>query len=584
VLSSLPSVPSTDGRGELRRRFVEAARRAQIVTLVHRARTEAELGDLVTAELCEAFEAEIAFVLAPGDDRRAGVVGAYGLRPDEAERLPAQGVLDRSIEVPQHFAGPNLLTVGARALVLAPFQATTARGVVGVARLHDERFGEAEAALLEAVAENIAHALERLRLGEERDRLYRQAREQAQAARVIGSIADGVVLVDDAGVVQLWNPAAEAITGLQRDAVVGRPLHEGIPAWSAVADSLRAVREPASSSARATTVPIDLRGRELWLSIRAVGFAEGTVYAFHDLTEERRLEQLKADFIATVSHELRTPLAAVHGAAKTLLRDDVDLGDDVSRQLLALVSEQSDRLARMVEDILLASTLESPELELATERVDVSELAADAIAAARMHAGEQVTLELAAAPSLPQVAADRDKLRQVLVNLVGNAVKYSPAGGRIDVEVRAEDGHVAVLVRDEGLGIAPSEQNLIFEKFYRADANMTRGVSGSGLGLYISRELVHRMGGTISVESEPGEGSTFVVTLPAAVGPGAIASIVNPGGEPGGRLIVSVWRPGRRSLRSNGFRWSLAITVCGRPPSMLTLTVVQHEVAESQAT
>jgi two-component system, OmpR family, phosphate regulon sensor histidine kinase PhoR len=519
VLSSLPSVPSTDGRGELRRRFVEAARRAQIVTLVHRARTEAELGDLVTAELCEAFEAEIAFVLAPGDDGRAGVVGAYGLRPDEAERLPAQGVLDRSIEVPQHFAGPNLLTVGARALVLAPFQASTARGVVGVARLHDERFDEAEAALLEAVAENIAHALERLRLGEERDRLYRQAREQAQAARVIGSIADGVVLVDDAGVVQLWNPAAEAITGLQRDAVVGRPLHEAIPAWSAVADSLRAVREPVSSSARATTVPIDLGGRELWLSIRAVGFAEGTVYAFHDLTEERRLEQLKADFIATVSHELRTPLAAVHGAAKTLLRDDVDLGDDVSRQLLALVSEQSDRLARMVEDILLASTLESPELELATERVDVAELAADAIAAARMQAGEQVTLELAVAPSLPPVAADRDKLRQVLVNLVGNAVKYSPAGGRIDVEVRAEDGHVAVVVRDEGLGIAPSEQNLIFEKFYRADANMTRGVSGSGLGLYISRELVHRMGGTISVESEPGEGSTFVVTLPAAVGP-----------------------------------------------------------------
>jgi signal transduction histidine kinase len=133
-----------------------------------------------------------------------------------------------------------------------------------------------------------------------------------------------------------------------------------------------------------------------------------------------------------------------------------------------------------------------------------------------MQAGEQLTFELALAPSLPPVAADRDKLRQVLVNLVGNAVKYSPAGGRIEVAVTVDDGHVAVLVRDEGLGIAPSEQSLIFEKFYRADANMTRGVSGSGLGLYISRELVHRMGGTISVESQPGEGSTFVVTLPAA--------------------------------------------------------------------
>ncbi len=495
---------------------MEAARRAQIVTLVNRARTEAELGDLVTAELCEAFEAEIAFVLAPEDGRRPGIVGAYGLRPGEAERLPAQGVLDRGGEVPQLSAGPNLLTVGARALVLAPFSAATVRGVVGVARLHDERFDEAEAALLEAVAASIAHALERLRLAEERDRLYRQAHEQAQAARVIGSIADGVVLVDDAGIVQLWNPAAAAITGLECDAVVGRPLREAIPGWSAVADSLGAASDPASSSARATTVPIEVAGREVWLSIRAVGFAEGTVYAFHDLTEERRLEQLKADFIATVSHELRTPLAAVHGAAKTLLRDDVDLGHEVSRQLLDLVSEQSDRLARMVEDILLASRLESPELELATEHVDVGELAAEAIAGVRVQADERLALELNVTPSLSPVAADRDKLRQVLVNLVANAVKYSPAGGRIEVEAWDDDEHVRIVVRDQGLGIAPSEQGRIFEKFYRADANMTRGVSGSGLGLYITRELVHRMGGSISVESEPGKGSTFLVTLPVA--------------------------------------------------------------------
>jgi signal transduction histidine kinase len=152
------------------------------------------------------------------------------------------------------------------------------------------------------------------------------------------------------------------------------------------------------------------------------------------------------------------------------------------------------------------------------EHVDVAEVAAEVIAGARMQAREGLALELASPPpSLPPVAADRDKLRQVLVNLVANAVKYSPAGGRIAVDVSADDGRVAIAVRDEGLGIAPSEQRLIFEKFYRADANMTRGVSGSGLGLYITRELVHRMGGTISVRSHPGRGSTFVVTLPAAV-------------------------------------------------------------------
>jgi two-component system phosphate regulon sensor histidine kinase PhoR len=264
-------------------------------------------------------------------------------------------------------------------------------------------------------------------------------------------------------------------------------------------------------------VPVDVGGREVWLSIRGVGFADGTVYAFTDVTEDRRLEQLKADFIATVSHELRTPLAAVHGAAKTLQREDVLAGTEVFDHLLTLISEQSDRLVAMVEDILLASRIDSPELDIATGRVNVAALAADVLAAARAHAGDRLQLELVAPPSLPPVAADGDRLRQVLANLVTNAVKYSPAGGRIQIDLQACDGNVEIVVRDEGLGIAIAEQRMIFEKFYRVDANMTRGVSGSGLGLYICRELVHRMGGTIAVESQPGAGSTFIVTLPLAV-------------------------------------------------------------------
>jgi signal transduction histidine kinase len=148
--------------------------------------------------------------------------------------------------------------------------------------------------------------------------------------------------------------------------------------------------------------------------------------------------------------------------------------------------------------------------------VDVAALAADVIAAVRVLAGEGLTLELVAAPSPPPLAGDREKLRQVLTNLVGNAAKYSPAGGRIQVELKPYEDELDIVVRDEGLGIATAEQSLIFEKFYRADANMTRGVSGSGLGLYISRELVNRMGGTITVQSRLGEGSTFVVTLPLA--------------------------------------------------------------------
>jgi signal transduction histidine kinase len=143
----------------------------------------------------------------------------------------------------------------------------------------------------------------------------------------------------------------------------------------------------------------------------------------------------------------------------------------------------------------------------------------DVLAAVRAVAGDGLTLELVAPPDLPPLAGDREKLQQVLTNLVANAAKCSPAGGRIEIELKPRDGDLQIAVHDEGLGIAPEEHSLIFEKFYRADANMTRGVSGSGLGLYISRELVNRMGGTIFVESELDKGSTFVVTLPLIAHP-----------------------------------------------------------------
>jgi PAS domain S-box-containing protein len=516
VSSSSRSAHQTDPRDELLRRFVEAARRAQIVTIVNRARTEDELGELVSAELSEALEAEIAFVLALTADDRTGIVGTYGLSPEAAAQLASGGLCSRLGTTPSREEGSDLLGLGARALVRAPFGAGSVPGVVGVARLYAQPFDEAETALLEAVAESIEHAIDRLRLAAERDRLYRQAHERAQAARVIGSIADGVLLVDTSGVVQLWNPAAEAITGLASENVVGRAIETVVPRWNAIQDSLAGTDDPRSASARGALVPFDSAGGELWLSIRSVSFDEGTVYAFNDLTEEHRLEQLKADFIATVSHELRTPLAAVHGAAKTLGRPDMAVGGPVFEQMVNLIAEQSERLSAMVDEILLASRVDSPEFPLTSERVDVGQIAAQVVAAARAHASQLLTLEVVARRPLPQVVADADKLRQVLTNLVANAVKYSPEGGLIEIDAEERNEQLAIIVRDQGLGIAPVDQRRIFERFYRADANMNRGVSGSGLGLYISRELVQRMGGTIRVESRLGKGSTFVVTLPLA--------------------------------------------------------------------
>ena len=522
--SLLHSAHRVDGRDELLRRFVEAARRAQIVTIVNTAASEAELGELFTAELCEVFEAEIAFVLT--EPQRGGartLVGAYGLTADqrvllhEDERC-AHALTSEETQLYQD----NLLTIGVRQLILAPFGGKVDRGVVGVARLCDERFDEGEVALLEAVVESIRHALERIRLGEERDALFareraarREAEERGQAALVLGYVADGVFLVDANGAVQLWNPAAEAITGISAEAVLGRPVEEAIPGWDSLAEAITTASAPATCTGPAATLQVQIRDRELWLSVAGVSFADGTVYAFRDRTEERRLEELKTDFIATVSHELRTPIAAVHGAAQTLAREDVVFTEDLRHRLLSVISDQSERLAHLVSDILLTSQVDSGQLVLASEQVDVADVARRAIEAGRAHAPDELSLELVAPPNLAPVSTDRDKLRQVLVNLVANAIKYSPGTGRIEVQLEQLENHLRIAVRDEGVGIPQSEQQRIFEKFYRVP-NMINEVSGTGLGLYICRKLVRRMGGRIWVESSEGIGSTFFVELPLA--------------------------------------------------------------------
>jgi PAS domain S-box-containing protein len=347
-------------------------------------------------------------------------------------------------------------------------------------------------------------------------RLFHEAERRADAARVLAYVGDGVFLLDREGIVRLWNRAAETITGLPAAEVVGRTVGEAVPGWATVAERVPIASAPGAGG-RAEAIPLELPERELWLSISGVGFLDGTVYAFRDLTEERALEQLKSDFVSTVSHEVRTPLAAIYGAALTLRRGDLELDRDQRESLLAVVANEADRLARTVNAILWTSRLDAGTLQVAIERCDPARLAADVVAAARTHVPENIELRLETAPAVQQVAADPDKVRQVLANLVDNAVKYSPDGGGVAVLVEPHEGAVRFSVLDQGLGIPRSEQGRIFDKFYRLDPEMTRGVGGTGLGLYICRELVRRMDGRIWVESSEGAGSTFAFDLPAAL-------------------------------------------------------------------
>ena len=337
-------------------------------------------------------------------------------------------------------------------------------------------------------------------------------------ARVLEHVDRGVFLIDQSGVITYWNPAARAITGLEPENVLGRPAEDALPGWEAIGPEVPVAAVPGPGSLEAKTLPLDIEGRELWISISGVLYEDGVVYAFRNLTEERALDELKGEFVATVSHELRTPLAAIYGAAQTLRRADIILTDENRDRLLEVIAAESERLTRIAEEILLANNIDSGRLAIDSDLVDVERLVVEVVDAIRRLFAQRddIDIGLVMPEAVAQIHGDADRLRQVLINLLDNAVKYSPDGGHIEVRVEQNGSLVRVAVRDEGLGIPHGEQQRIFGKFYRLDPQLTRGVGGTGLGLYICRELVRRMDGRLTVTSIEGGGSTFNVDLPAA--------------------------------------------------------------------
>ena len=391
--------------------------------------------------------------------------------------------------------------------------------VVGVVQLMSDRqpYTREELELVEGLVAQMCAAVRTARLHSERGRAEAAeaaaravAAEREQAARLLEAVGDGIFFVNRDGIVRFWNHAAELILGLRAVDVRDRPAGEGVPGWAAIVEHVSITE--GDDLRRAATVPVDAGGRELWLSFVAVGIPDGVVYAFRDQTAERELDRAKSDFIATVSHELRTPMTAVYGAARTLLRPDVDVSPERRRELLKMIATQAERLAQITEEVLLASRLDRGEVTVERERVDVVELARETVDTMQPQLGTPV--ELKTMPDASFATGDRDRIQQILMNLLDNAAKYSPNSGKITVSVTENGARIRLAIADEGVGIARAEQQAIFEKFYRVDPHLTQAPGGTGLGLYICRELARRMGGEIAVESEPGRGSTFVVELP----------------------------------------------------------------------
>ncbi len=371
---------------------------------------------------------------------------------------------------------------------------------------------------LRAIAGQGALAFERRRLAAERARMYaaeRAARAQAeareQAARILDGMGEGIVLIDRNGIVRIWNPAAASITGIPASAIIGSDLNATQPQLAAAFAHAPLDVDPRSPSSR-EVLAVRMDDDELWLSASAMTTRDGVVIAFRDVTETHAVERLRSELVATVSHELRTPIAGVLGAVKTLRDDQIELGAQTRAELLAMIDDQAERLASIVEDMLQVNRLDNGTEPVRAELVDLEDVARVAIETHRRR-GVDVAAD-GAADTKCLVLGDRVRIGQVLDNLIDNAAAYAD-GSRVLVRVARDAADATITVRDFGPGIPPNERSRIFEKFYRLDPDMRRDRGGNGLGLYICRRIVERMGGSIHLDENVVDGAAFVVCLPA---------------------------------------------------------------------
>jgi PAS domain S-box-containing protein len=350
------------------------------------------------------------------------------------------------------------------------------------------------------------------------------------------------------GLISSWNTGAERMYGYTAGEILNRPLSTLIPADRnfEVRDILDAIRR-GESVTNFETVRITKRGAptDASLTVSPVRDASGAIVGAsgiqRDITEQKRaaaererllrdaqearavlaeqnerlleVDRLKDEFIALVSHELRTPLTSIRGYLELVLEDELPREQ---REYLEVVERNSHRLLRLVSDLLLLAQIDARKLTLELQPLDLSRVAAESVEAARP-AAEANGIELTfAKAALPLLHGDRARIAQVLDNLVSNAIKFTPAGGRVEVGSRIEGDAAVVAVEDSGIGIATEEQAQLFKRFYRAASATKREIQGTGLGLSISRAIAEEHGGEITVSSEQGVGTTFTLRLPLA--------------------------------------------------------------------
>jgi len=356
--------------------------------------------------------------------------------------------------------------------------------------------------------------------GRLREKIGDLEREQAKATAVLDAMVEGVIATDGHDHIILINERARVLFGLGRARAERLPLlevirnvdlHDVLGESRLVADGAVVSREIKLSEPSGRVLQVHA------VPLRFTGEARGVVMVLHDITELRRLEQVRTEFVANVSHELRTPLTAIHGYLETLLDGALEEPEN-ARRFLEIVFRHTERLGRLTDDLTDLSNIELGRISLRLDPTSVADVADSvlAIIAPRAVTG-QVTVEAKLPAGLPEVVADRDRLAQILINLVDNAVKYTPKGGRVWLEGRVrEPGVVEVAVCDTGTGIPKADLPRLTERFYRVDKARSRELGGTGLGLAIVKHLVLAHGGELNIDSELWKGTTVRFTLPAA--------------------------------------------------------------------
>jgi two-component system phosphate regulon sensor histidine kinase PhoR len=338
---------------------------------------------------------------------------------------------------------------------------------------------------------------------------WRAERHQLEA--LLNASSDATIAVDLNGLVTYMNDAAHRLFGGSGTADVGRPFIEAVRDHD-LNDLVVAAAEHGERSVRVVAYGQAQR----WLQATAVPIEGGGVWAalavFHDLTEVRRLEGMRRDFISNVSHELRTPLAGIRAASETLQEGAID-DRPAAIEFLSHIQRETDRMTQLVEELLELSRIESGAAPLHFAQIDAGKLVSEAVSRFGQQAERAgLTLE-GLTPSQPlPVIGDEDRLGRALGNLVANALKFTPQGGRVTVTAEAEGTDVAIRVSDTGIGIEPDQQARVFERFYKADRG--RGDTGTGHGLAIVKHTVLAHEGSVEVESRPGMGSRFTMRLP----------------------------------------------------------------------